>query len=230
MDGTSVKNHEKSVHLLEMCDVFLTFSDDFLKISIHPQHFGAFGQYPSSPKLKGAKNLFKKRKHRKSPTMFFQISLLLFGGFFNRQLVTKINHESMVCSNQQLWWNPPYLDPPRDPGGKGLPWPYSKRWWPPKRPCFFSAGFARFSAVWRKRSHEKKTPTFHYNWVVCNPLYTLNNQGVFHCSDVAIMQSISKKLIHGTLPSTIMKVKSKNLRYETHLPGTYYRLCMFVQR
>ena len=60
---------------------------------------------------------------------------------------------------------------------------------------------------------------------MCNPLYTLNNQGVFHCSDVAIMQSITK-IIDGTLPSTIMEVKSKNLRYETHRPGTYYRLCM----
>ena len=72
MDGTSVKNHEKSFHLLEMCDFFLTFSDDFLKISIHPHHFGAFGQYPSSPKLKGAKNLFKKENIEKSPTCFFK--------------------------------------------------------------------------------------------------------------------------------------------------------------
>ena len=137
MDGTSVKNHEKSFHLLEMCDFFLTFSDDFLKISIHPHHFGAFGQYPSSPKLKGAKNFLKKENIEKVPPCFSQISLLhLEGWFFS--LVTKINHDSTgLLQPTASWWNPPYLDSPRDPGGKGLPWPYSKRWWPPKRPCLF---------------------------------------------------------------------------------------------
>jgi len=102
MDGTSVKNHEKSFHLLEMCDFFLTFSDDFLKISIHPQHFGAFGQYPSSPKLKGAKNFLKKENIEKVPHVFSNFPAA-FGGFFNRHWSQKSTTTQLVCSNQQLW-------------------------------------------------------------------------------------------------------------------------------
>ena len=227
-----MKNHEKSFHLLEMCDFFLTFSDDFLKISIHPHHFGAFGQYPSSPKLKGAKNFLKKENIEKVPHVFSNFPAA-FGGFFNRHWSQKSTTTQLVCSNQQLWWNHLTWNhqgtlEERDCHGHILNVDDHR-----SVPVYFFGWFCRFFCGLEKeepRKKTKKTPTFHYNWVVCNPLYTLNNQGVFHCSDVAIMQSISKKLIHGTLPSTIMKVKSKNLRYETHLPGTYYRLCMFVQR
>lgn len=129
----------------------------FWKYPSIPHHFRAFGQYPSSPKLKGAKNFLKKENIEKVPHVFLKFPPLHLEGFL---IVTGHKNQPRLNwfapTNSFGWWNPPYLDhqgtlEERDCHGHILNVDDHR-----SVPVYFSAGFAGFSAVWRKMSHEKK--------------------------------------------------------------------------